>query len=307
MPRVTERTTLTELDRRSSPRLGAGARRSLQIALPQLDDAAPAPTGEMDEGVFDPHRSYLLPRFRAFHAELMRLRNIAVRDPHALLDGGAPIDLAKIDINEICRAITRHLQLMLDRFEHEASVERGAEGAKLLRDSQYVMAALADEVFLNTDWAGREEWLGSMLEQAMFGTQVAGEDVFRRLDQVLSARTNGSLELASVYFLSLALGFEGRFRGGSGEELARYRRRLYRFLYRTDTPPSDGKLVPQAYQHTAAAERAIRLPYVQRWTILLAVTAIAYFVAAEFVWRSITSDLSRTAIEIVRMAAGTRR
>jgi hypothetical protein len=114
----------------------------VQISIPK-SDAEPAP-GEMDEGVFDPHRGYLLARFRAFHAELMRVRKIAMRDPLALLDGGAPVDSASVDMRQICRALGRHLQLMLERFEHEASVERGSEGATLVRDSHYIMAALAD-------------------------------------------------------------------------------------------------------------------------------------------------------------------
>src|SRR5690348_10229040 len=43
------------------------------------------PAGEVDDGAFDPQRSYLLPRFRAFYAELARVKRVALRDPLALV------------------------------------------------------------------------------------------------------------------------------------------------------------------------------------------------------------------------------
>lgn len=272
----------------------------MQIQLP-VGPSSPTASTEPDEGLFDPQRAFLLPRFRAFHAELTRLKRIAQRDATGLLEG-LPPELASVDTQQLCAAAKRQLQLVLEKFALDAAVERGGEGATLFREAEYAFAALADEIFLTTDWVGREAWLGSMLEQSMFGSQIAGEDVFRRIDLLLRSRTAASLELASVYLMTLALGFEGQYRGGDGQALAEYRRKLYRFLYRADGPAPENKLVPQAYDHTTRGERPVRLPYVQRWMIVLGVTLLLYLIGTEIVWRRVTADLTRTASDIVVMA-----
>jgi type VI secretion system protein ImpK len=302
--RLTNRSANTELDRRSSPRAGPGARRSSVAITMPVDEPRtsllPSSAGEMDEGVFDPQRAYLLPRFRAFHAELVRLKRIALRDPMALIET-ITADKETLDIRDAAGAARHALQRMLERFEFDTSTERGAEGAALFREAAYAMAALADEVFLSIDWAGRDAWLDAMLEQSMFGTQIAGEDVFRRIDRMLSARTNTTMELASVYLLVLSLGFEGQFRGRDRDKVSDYRKKLYRFLYRADSMMAQPKLVPQAYENTTSGERPVRLPYVQRWMLVLGVTIVLYLVASEWVWHSMTQHIATTAADIVSM------
>ena len=49
-------------------------------------------------------------------------------------------------------------------------------------DAQYVMAATADEVFLNIPWDGRPYWTDNLLESSLFESHVAGERLFRKLD-----------------------------------------------------------------------------------------------------------------------------
>jgi len=304
--RRTDRSTLTELDRRSSPRAGPGARRqSVTIPIPVAGDGyasspIPANAGEMDEGIFDPQRSSLLPRFRAFHAELVRLKRIALRDPTQLIEG-VTIDKEALDVRDLATAAKHSLQLLLERNEMDMATARGPEGAALFREAAYAMAALTDEIFLSIEWVGREAWLDGMIEQSMFGTQIAGEEVFRRIDRLLSSRTGATLELGAVYLLVLSLGFEGQYRGRDHERVSDYRKKLYRFLYRADSMAPQPRLVPQAYEHTTKGERPVRLPYVQRWMIVLGVTIVLYIAASEWVWHSMTSHLAQAATDIVTM------
>jgi type VI secretion system protein ImpK len=266
-------------------------------------DAPPAQTDEVDEGTFDPQRSYLLPRFRAFYAELMRIKRVALRDAPALLVAPPPGVVPVIDARQLAKAASGRLQQTLEQLAVDVAAERGATGARLFQEAQYAMAALADETFLNTEWSGREAWLDSMLEQALFGTQVAGEEIFTRLDSLLATRTMAAVEVATIYFLVLALGFQGRFRGQDPALIDRYRDRLYRFLYRQDYHLAPRFIVAQAYDHTVGDWRPTRLPYVQRWALALTISIVAYFVASHIVWRSLTSEIADTTVRILAYAS----
>lgn len=260
--------------------------------------------GEVDDGAFDPQRSYLLPRFRAFYGELSRVKRVALRDPLALLGAGAIVgaDEAAPSIYTIASAASERLQNALEQLALDAASDAGETGATLFADAQYAMAALADEIFLNTEWAGRETWLDVMVERQMFGTMIAGEEIFTRIDRLLASRTGNAAELATVYFMLLSLGFEGRFRGGDGTALTAYRQRLYRFLYRRDPSASVALMVPQAYGHTIGGVLPARLPYVQRWTLIFLLTLATYLTISHLEWRSLTRDVRETTDDILNVA-----
>lgn len=254
--------------------------------------AQSANDGAVDGGPFDPQRSFLLASFRGFFAEVIRLRQAAVRDPGQLvpLDPSAPYT-PEHGTAQAARAISLRLQHLLEQLALDAGARSGEYGATVFAEAQYVMAAVADEEFLTAEWEGREAWLGFLLERALFKSQIAGEELFRRIDKLLLSRTGVSAELASVYFMALSAGFEGQFRGTNNPALQEYRRRLYRFIFRRDPARNGGSILPQPYDHIAAPVRQTRLPLVQRWAIVLGVVIIAYIVAAQIVWRQTTGDL----------------
>lgn len=276
----------------------SGAQRWSAVAMQAIPDERGEPSGEPDDGAFDPQRSYLLGRFRAYYAELNHAR-------HAALSGGTPGADGIEDPRETALATSRRLQHVLEQYALDAAVETGEYGAERFRDAQYVMAALTDELFLHTEWAGREAWLSTMLERGLFSTQIAGEEVFRRIDKLLMVRTGAAVDLATVYFMALGLGFEGRYRDTDGAVLGGYRMRLYRFIYRHESGVDDEPLVPQAYAHTLTGATAPRLPLVRRWAFVLAVTVIAYIVVSQVIWQSLTTQIRGTSAEILNVAAGT--
>jgi type VI secretion system protein ImpK len=280
----------------SAPRR-TGAQRWSAVALQAIpDDPAPA-QGEPDDGAFDPQRSYLLGRFRAYYAELNRTK-------HEAFGGGAPTADGGIEQpRETSLAASRKLQHVLEQFALDAAVETGEYGAERFREAQYVMAALTDEIFLHTEWAGRDAWLSTMIERGLFGTQLAGEEIFRRIDALLTVRTGASVDLATVYYMALGLGFEGRYRGTDGSVLGGYRLRLYRFIYRRESGSTGAVLVPQAYEHTLRGAVAARLPLVRRWALVLGVTVTVYLIASQIIWRSLSSEVRATSAEILNMAA----
>ena len=246
----------------------------------------------VDGGPFDPQRSFLLAGFRSFFAEVIRLRQAAVRDPGQLVPAEITTDYTPDHgTAQAARAISLRLQHLLEQAALDAGARSGEYGASVFAEAQYVMAAVADEEFLTAEWAGREQWLGYLLERALFKTQIAGEEIFRRIDRLLATRTGVSVELASVYFMALSAGFQGQFRGTNTDTLQEYRRRLYRFIFRRDPARSGGSILPQPYEHIAAPARQTRLPVVQRWALVLGIVIVAYLVASHLVWRNVTQDL----------------
>ncbi len=126
-------------------------------------------------------------------------------------------------------------QALLTRLEQQALEVRRTSGdftAELYREAQYLMAALADEIFLNLEWAGRAGWQGQLLEAKLFDSHRAGDEVFTRLDRLLMNQDPAFRSLGEVYLATLSLGFQGRYRGrpDAEEVLGVYRQRLYRFL-----------------------------------------------------------------------------
>jgi type VI secretion system protein ImpK len=276
-----------------------------------LDDGPAAPElplareGTLDSGPFDPQRSFLLTSFRRFYAEVARLKQIAIRDPGALVPGEPAGYTPDHGGSQVARAVSQRLQHVLEQLALEAGAHAGNYGSSLFAEAEYAMAAMADEVFLATDWSGRDAWLGVLLERGLFHTQLAGEEVFRRIERVLSNRTGVSAELASVYFMALAAGFEGQYRGGDGSALLDYRRRLYRFIFRRDAGRQATVLLAQPYEHIAVASRPTRLPLVQRWTLVLGITIVAYVVASHLLWRNVTSELRAIHSDIRAVLADT--
>ena len=83
-----------------------------------------------------------------------------------------------------------------------ASLEEEARGLSIpdadLQDARYALVALLDETI---GWASR-------LEQEFFKNNVAGEEFFNKLEQIEEAK--GRNAVLEVYYICLALGFEGR-------------------------------------------------------------------------------------------------
>lgn len=85
-------------------------------------------------------------------------------------------------------------------------------------DCKYALAAFADEVIYHSNWPGRTQWLNNPLQLQFFQVNTAGDGFFERLDHLHAAR--GRDHVTQIYFLCLALGFQGKFRLGQPEQLA---------------------------------------------------------------------------------------
>ena len=77
-------------------------------------------------------------------------------------------------------------------------------------DAKFALAAFADEVIYHSTWPGKTQWLSNPLQLQFFGINTAGDGFFVNLDNLHGAR--GRNHVAQIYFLCLALGFQGKYR-----------------------------------------------------------------------------------------------
>src|SRR4051812_30774573 len=95
--------------------------------------------------------------FEEFYSEIVWLR-----DRVESQSSGQPEDAE--NAADPTMAVWSRLAELLERQARFTNNSAGDIGFGLYRECQYVMAALADEVFLNAAWSGRELWARHLLE-----------------------------------------------------------------------------------------------------------------------------------------------
>ncbi|MFO0592770.1 MAG: DotU family type IV/VI secretion system protein [Polyangiaceae bacterium] len=77
-------------------------------------------------------------------------------------------------------------------------------------DAKFALAAFADEIVYHSTWPGKTQWLQNPLQLQFFGINTAGDGFFNNLDQLHGQRNRE--HVAQIYYLCLALGFQGKYR-----------------------------------------------------------------------------------------------
>jgi type VI secretion system protein ImpK len=137
----------------------------------------------------------------------------------------------------------RHVHHLLGQAD---SVTRQAgyppDFAKL---ATYAVVALLDESILNTPGPLRETWIGYPLQQELFGENVAGENFYLQLRDLLARPESQDLgDLLELYLLCLLLGFKGRYAASDGAEIQGLLTATGQKLHRIRGAP--GPFTPQA-------------------------------------------------------------
>jgi type VI secretion system protein ImpK len=213
-------------------------------------------------------------QFRVFLDELAKAQKRFSEAPEA--DG----ELA-------AQGMSRHLLNLLEVQTLQSHRDSTRFDMENLADARYLKAVLADEILLNTPWTGRERWTAYLLESTLFRTNVAGDLVFRKIEQLLSDREPSRRDVARICLFALAMGFQGRFRGADGAaRLRSYREELHEFVYqrRADLGGRDRVLADAAYGNTISHIAPRKLPSVSRWTVIGLLTLAALLAISEMLW-----------------------
>lgn len=83
--------------------------------------------------------------------------------------------------------------------------------ADVLHQARYAVTAFLDEMILTSPLVHREQWSANPLQYEFFKENVAGVEFFNRLDAI-RRELPPNTDLLEVYYLCLALGFEGRYK-----------------------------------------------------------------------------------------------
>lgn len=238
---------------------------------------------------------FLIEKFQQFHAEVVRLK-ARVTAGAWVFQADETTGIGESAARESPTAVWRRLSSLLERQALEAGSHGGDFALELYRRAQYAMVALADEIFLHTDWAGRDSWRDHLLETKFFGSHRAGEELFERIEELLHDRETLFAELGRIYLMVLGLGFQGKYRGRPDAEeiIAVYRRRLFRFVFNHDPLAVHGNqyVVPQAYAATLDEAVTSELPYLKPWFWAIAASLLLWIGGSYAIWSYATSDLA---------------
>jgi type VI secretion system protein ImpK len=133
------------------------------------------------------------------------------------------------------------LAILTDRVAaFEAAARASGRDEATVASASLALCALVDESAASTPWGAG--WLANGLLARRHGEQAGGEKVFQLLEQK-SANPGAHRDLLEFFYVCLALGFEGRFRGQpeARQSLLDLRGRLLEQL-RQLRPPRDGEL-----------------------------------------------------------------
>ncbi len=104
----------------------------------------------------------------------------------------------------------------LKRFERTAR-DAGYDN-EVVQNAKFALVAFFDEAITGSSFAGKEAWAANSLQTELFGLNYAGEEFFRRLND-LRQRPQSNIPVLEVYYLCMVLGFKGKFLLDSPEVL----------------------------------------------------------------------------------------
>jgi len=103
----------------------------------------------------------------------------------------------------------------LDLFEKNCKTIGMA--ADSIAEAKYAIVALMDETVLSVPGSCRDYWISRPMQLDYFGENIAGQEFFNKLQNLL-LQTENKKDVLEVYFLCLALGFEGKYKISNPEE-----------------------------------------------------------------------------------------
>jgi len=174
---------------------------------------------------------------------------------------------------------TETLWIRLEQLFHEAD-KRGVDlgyPRDVLDDARFAMVAFLDEMILNSPWPQRDEWALQPLQFRFFGTRIAGEEFFIKLNIIRRAMPI-NMALLEIFYSCLVLGYEGQYTLEDREKLKGLIHDIYREFHAKEKDTL--LLSPHGERPEEVLELVKhRLP---AWVVVVASVAIILFVYTGF-------------------------
>ena len=178
-------------------------------------------------------------------------------------------EIANIDLNFRDQVMAAFDQFERMAFEHQIL-------PTVVMNAKYALAAFIDEIVLSSVWPGRTTWMGTPLQLQFFGEHLAGENFFKRLNE-LRQNSIQNIEALEVYYVCLQLGFEGTYRLRGLEQLLALQvdlRSQIEMIRGVVDPHLSLEGLPKQHLVTKIG---IKMPYWVMGSITLAVVFFIYF------------------------------
>jgi hypothetical protein len=224
-----------------------------------------------------PEDPFLLAHFERFYREVLESKSeLSDHTP------GAVPSRRAAEIHE------RLLALLLQQ-EDEVSRSGTLLGVEMYRQSQRVMACMADEIFSAAHWPANAPWqsLETELFEAdrQYGLALDGP-CMKKLDLLLQQDDPAYRELATVYFYALALARKNE------DARQRYWPGLLKMIGGDSGQATEnGRVFAQSYAHTLAENKVTMLPSAHRWWLALALIACTWLSLSWLVWNYLSAPV----------------
>ncbi len=241
--------------------------------------------------------TFIVECFEEFYREVLKHKNFVLTKPWKKATGEE-----ESSPNATAEFILSKLQIFLEEQALTAAYGGNSFAESYYSEAQFILVALADEVFLNIDWPGKPYWESNLLEQRLYETHSAGQVFFERLDVLLLNKNPIRTDLAILYLNALGLGFRGKYRHLDDKgALKSYRERLFTFINRREPYLFEQKvhLFPDAYAHTLEEGEAKELPNLRNWYFVFGGIGLLYLLTSYVIWYSATGEMSRIVNRII--------
>lgn len=236
----------------------------------------------------------LVQYFSEFYQEIAAIKKeIANGSLPSYLAGGKKVQSDKQSQAEMTSMRLYSILVQQAKEVREKGSEQESKGYRL---AQYIMSALADELFLiELEWDGNELWAENLLEYRLFKSSMSGRNLFVYLGKLLKSRNYGPMqrEQAIVFLMALQLGFKGQYTGKSGHQhLMGIRKDLLNFIgFSSD---DNTPLFPQAsYQEYRLSKPfGERLAPVSLWYKIGGGCFLMYLLVSTGVWYQASSTMT---------------
>jgi type VI secretion system protein ImpK len=161
---------------------------------------------------------------------------------------------------------------LLDGFARTGAADGVSQGE--IEEARFALVAWADEVALGARWGGRDDWQRETLQLQLYRTTNAGKEFFEHLER-LRPEQGAARE---IYFLALALGFQGRYAGLEGERQAvvSHQYSMLRANSRVLELSRERAIAPGAYRLDVELKRRRRLGMVGVLGVCLGIALVIY-------------------------------
>jgi type VI secretion system protein ImpK len=244
-------------------------------------------------------------QFRTFYRDLFEIKQcIEAQRWHDLAASPSP-DSVLLPEGEPARAIFARLYRAIASQSFGLRGRDRGNGAPV--DVGYVMAAAADEALLHgPGWPGQESWSATLLEEALYGSKIAGERIFRTAHDLTAGHLSRPAVAVSI-LLALMLGFRGRYHGTDDRgEIAALKERLFGVTFHLPYPAHIDfpTLLSNAATRPLNQTSLRTLPSLRPWLVATLLLLTAYIVLSDQLWRGAVSPILATSERIIHTSAG---